>query len=160
MSNVQTGGLIYLMWILHAEKITTKICFLNIHFESGLKWKTFFKLQVAALHVTEKARERILKAGGEVMTLDQLDPTACPECDYHGDKPKTLAIHVGLVHAKLDLMLSDMSLVQKKRADFIAKPKKVSIGRSCPVCDMKFNKSQNRDHVSWHYIEELRSIVQ
>ena len=28
--------------------------------------------QVAALHVTEKARERILKAGGEVMTLDQL----------------------------------------------------------------------------------------
>ena len=44
-------------------------------------WKTrflkvlksnFSKLQVAALHVTEKARERILKAGGEVMTLDQL----------------------------------------------------------------------------------------
>merc|ERR1712223_681427 len=30
------------------------------------------KLQVAALHVTEKARERILKAGGEVLTLDQL----------------------------------------------------------------------------------------
>merc|ERR1711884_506782 len=30
------------------------------------------KLTVAALHVTEKARERILKAGGEVMTLDQL----------------------------------------------------------------------------------------
>ena len=28
--------------------------------------------QVAALHVTEKARERILKAGGEVMTLHQL----------------------------------------------------------------------------------------
>merc|ERR1711874_107380 len=30
------------------------------------------KLTIAALHVTEKARERILKAGGEVMTLDQL----------------------------------------------------------------------------------------
>merc|ERR1712080_398191 len=30
------------------------------------------KITVAALHVTEKARERILKAGGEVMTLDQL----------------------------------------------------------------------------------------
>merc|ERR1711923_542344 len=29
-------------------------------------------IYVAALHVTEKARERILKAGGEVMTLDQL----------------------------------------------------------------------------------------
>merc|ERR1739848_234214 len=30
------------------------------------------KLKIAALHVTEKARERILKAGGEVVTLDQL----------------------------------------------------------------------------------------
>merc|ERR1739844_727941 len=28
--------------------------------------------KIAVLHVTEKARERILKAGGEVMTLDQL----------------------------------------------------------------------------------------
>merc|ERR1712037_214903 len=30
------------------------------------------ELKITALHVTEKARERILKAGGEVMTLDQL----------------------------------------------------------------------------------------
>ncbi|MFH4973594.1 hypothetical protein AB6A40_000303 [Gnathostoma spinigerum] len=30
------------------------------------------KMTVAALHVTEKARIRILKAGGEVITLDQL----------------------------------------------------------------------------------------
>jgi large subunit ribosomal protein L18e len=30
------------------------------------------KMTIAALHVTEKARERILKAGGSVMTLDQL----------------------------------------------------------------------------------------
>ncbi len=29
-------------------------------------------MKVAALHVTEKARERILKAGGEILTLDQL----------------------------------------------------------------------------------------
>merc|ERR1712072_338918 len=34
------------------------------------------KITVAALHVTEKARERILKAGGEVMTLDQLAPSS------------------------------------------------------------------------------------
>ena len=113
--------------------------------------------------VKDPAREHVARHFSEeliAIVVTYPDPTACPECDYHGDKPKTLAIHVGLVHAKLDLMLSDMSLVQKKRADFIAKPKKVSIGRSCPVCDMKFNKSQNRDHVSWHYIEELRSIVQ
>merc|ERR1711963_286712 len=30
------------------------------------------KLKVCALHVTEKARERILKAGGEIITFDQL----------------------------------------------------------------------------------------
>nr|ACO15258.1 60S ribosomal protein L18 [Caligus clemensi] len=30
------------------------------------------KLSVVALHVTEKARERILKAGGEIITFDQL----------------------------------------------------------------------------------------
>merc|ERR1719319_2137229 len=30
------------------------------------------KMTVCALHVTEKARERILKAGGEIMTFDQL----------------------------------------------------------------------------------------
>merc|ERR1719229_1212157 len=30
------------------------------------------KMTVAALHVSEKARERILKSGGEVITFDQL----------------------------------------------------------------------------------------
>merc|ERR1712241_1668174 len=30
------------------------------------------KMTVCALHVTEKARERILKAGGEILTFDQL----------------------------------------------------------------------------------------
>jgi len=30
------------------------------------------KLQVVALHVTEQARSRILKAGGEILTFDQL----------------------------------------------------------------------------------------
>merc|ERR1712077_172727 len=30
------------------------------------------KMKVCALHVTEKARERILKAGGEIITFDQL----------------------------------------------------------------------------------------
>merc|ERR1711976_728777 len=33
---------------------------------------TIPKLKVCALHVTEKARERILKAGGEIITFDQL----------------------------------------------------------------------------------------
>ena len=29
-------------------------------------------MTVCALHVTEKARDRILKAGGEIITFDQL----------------------------------------------------------------------------------------
>ena len=86
------------------------------------------------------------------------DPCACLDCEYKGDKPKTLSIHVGLVHAKLDLFLQNQSLVQSKRQYFHAKPKKLSIGPVCPVCDVKFTKTQNRDHVSWHYIDELRAI--
>ena len=34
--------------------------------------KYFPYLKVCASHVTEKARERILKAGGEILTFDQL----------------------------------------------------------------------------------------
>merc|ERR1711944_342864 len=34
------------------------------------------KLKIVASHVTEKARERILKAGGEILTFDQLALTA------------------------------------------------------------------------------------
>ncbi len=88
------------------------------------------------------------------------DPCACMHCEYKGDKPKTLSIHVALVHAKLDLMLMDPELVQSKRESFHSKPKKLTIGPVCPVCDLKFTKTQNRDHVSWHYIDELRAIVQ
>lgn len=32
----------------------------------------FFAVKVCALHITEKARGRILKAGGEILTFDQL----------------------------------------------------------------------------------------
>ena len=76
------------------------------------------------------------------------------------DKPKTLSIHVGLVHNKLDFLLQDKNLVYQKRTSYFAKPKKLSIGPTCPVCDQRFTKAQNRDHVSWHFIEELRAIVQ
>ena len=95
-----------------------------------------------------------------IIVNDYPDPCACIECDYRGDKPKTLSIHVGLVHAKLDVLLQDKNLVKQRRASYFAKPKKLSIGPNCPVCDQRFSKAQNRDHVSWHFIEELRAIVQ
>ena len=40
------------------------------------------------------------------------------------------------------------------------KPKKINIGPTCPVCDLTFTKSQNRDHVSWHFMDEFRDFVQ
>ena len=30
---------------------------------------------------------------------------------------------------------------------------------SCPICGIQFTKNQNRDHVSWHFMDELREIV-
>ena len=113
--------------------------------------------------VKEPAREHVARHfSDELLAIvnSYPDPTICVECEYKADKPKTLSIHVGLVHAKLDVMLLDPDLLDQKRENYQAKPKKLSIGPYCPVCDVKFTKSQNRDHVSWHYIEELRAIVQ
>lgn len=41
-----------------------------------LTWSTLFSLQVCALKVTAGARRRILKAGGKIMTFDQLAMSA------------------------------------------------------------------------------------
>merc|ERR1711974_412095 len=42
----------------------------TVTYDNGIM--TVPKMTVVALHVTEKARERILKAGGEILTFDQL----------------------------------------------------------------------------------------
>jgi large subunit ribosomal protein L18e len=52
------------------------------------------KMTVCALHVTEKARERILKAGGEIMTFDQLAlraPTGVNTLMLQGPRKQRLA---------------------------------------------------------------------
>jgi uncharacterized protein (DUF2225 family) len=48
------------------------------------------------------------------------------------------------VHARLDLFLLDKKLVSTKRESFMSKPKKLNIGPTCPVCNIKFTKTQNR----------------
>ena len=58
-----------------------------------------------------------------------------------------------MVHGRLDVYLKDKKLVQTKIMQFNAMPKKQSIGPRCPICDVVFVKSQNRDHVAWHFIE-------
>ena len=114
--------------------------------------------------VKDPAREHVARHFGEellayIQDFGGENPTACNECEYKGDKPKTLGIHVALVHGKLDILLADQELVQIKRHNFFSKPKKLSIGPKCPICEMQFTKSQNRDHVSYHFAEELKAIV-
>ena len=114
--------------------------------------------------VRDPAREHVARHFGEellayIQDFGGENPTSCNECEYKGDKPKTLGIHVALVHGKLDILLADQELVQIKRHNFFSKPKKLSIGPKCPICEMQFTKSQNRDHVSYHFAEELKAIV-
>jgi hypothetical protein len=40
------------------------------------------------------------------------------------------------------------------------KPKKKNIGPQCPLCDLTFTKSQNRDHIACHIINKLREFFQ
>ena len=83
----------------------------------------------------------------------------CNECPYTSDKLDNLVKHVALGHSKLDELLLNEQLVSEKREQALNKPKKIQIGPQCPICDMKFTKAQNRDHVSWHFIDELREFV-
>ena len=106
-----------------------------------------------ARHFSDEMAELILKKTGG-------DPSKCPDCDYKGDKIKTLGIHYALVHGQLDIILNDNELMEDKRNNHYSKPKKLSIGPKCPICDLQFAKGQNRDHVTWHFMEELKQIVQ
>merc|ERR1712223_1454567 len=93
------------------------------------------------------------------MVLSFQDTTMCNECPYSSDKLDNLVKHVALGHSKLDELLLNEQLVNEKRKQALNKPKKIHIGPQCPICDMKFTKAQNRDHVSWHFIDELREFV-
>ncbi len=64
------------------------------------------------------------------------------------DKVDNVARHIALGHSKLDELLMNTELVQQKRELAMNKPKKINVGSQCPVCDVKFVKGQNRDHVS------------
>ena len=43
---------------------------------------------------------------------------SCPECHYANTNPELVARHIGLVHFKLDEILSDPGKVAKKLAEF------------------------------------------
>ena len=83
----------------------------------------------------------------------------CMHCDYMTDKVDNLVKHVALGHCKLDELLQDKELVQSKRNLVKNKTKKINVGKVCPICDMTFTKNQNRDHVAWHFMEDLKEII-
>ena len=93
-----------------------------------------------------------------VANLD--DQIQCPDCSYRGEKPQNLARHIALVHSKLDELLVDENLVNERRKEFLSKPEKLSIGPNCPVCDQALSKQHSRVHVIWHFMDELRAMVQ
>ena len=92
-----------------------------------------------------------------VMTFP--DPRFCNQCSYTTDKVDNLVKHIALGHSKLDELMQDEELVAQKRQLAMSKPKKVNLGPECPICGLKFQKAQNRDHVSWHFRDELREVV-
>ena len=97
--------------------------------------------------VKEPAREHVARHFSDellIIVAEFPDPASCIECEYKADKPKTLSIHVALVHARLDMFLMDTEMVASKRESFMSKPKKLNLGPNCPVCNIKFTKTQNR----------------
>ena len=73
------------------------------------------------------------------------DQTTCHQCqNYSGEKPQNLAKHCALVHGLLETCLADDDLVRSRRAEIMAKPKKISIGDVCPVCKASISKRDSR----------------
>ncbi len=86
-----------------------------------------------------------------------------------------LVKHLALGHSKLDELLQNEELVAAKRAKAMSKPKKVSVGPSCPVCDTRDptryliiflfidiatnSPSVSREHVSRHFGDELMVYI-
>jgi len=88
------------------------------------------------------------------------DSVNCQQCNnYRAEKPQNLAKHVALVHSMLDVCLRDSGLVERRRREFMSKPKKISIGDVCPVCKQSISKRDSRVHVIWHYMDDLREQV-
>ena len=56
--------------------------------------------------------------------------------------------------------MQDEDLILQKREQSKSRTKKVSIGPKCPVCDIKFGAKPNRDHVSSHFMDELKAYVE
>jgi len=87
------------------------------------------------------------------------DPKVCDLCGYQNVRADKMAKHLALGHSKLDQLLQDEALVESKRELALARPKKTPLGSQCPICEVGFTKSTNREHVAWHFRTELKDMV-
>jgi hypothetical protein len=76
------------------------------------------------------------------------DPNQCPQCPYTSDTNEKMVKHVALGHSMLDALLQDDTLLEQKRAKVMSKPRKVTLGLTCPVCDAK---EPSREHTARHF---------
>jgi len=56
--------------------------------------------------------------------------------------------------------LSDAELVRQKRLQFTSNIKSFPVGASCPVCGQSLSQQYSREHVVWHFIEELKELAE
>ena len=108
------------------------------------------------------------------------DEKKCPQCPYGTPDNAKMAVHIALAHAQLEIYLEDASLVSTKREAIAAQKKQqqqqqqqasgsglsMSAGKSgkfqgtsCPICEQMLNKAHSRDHIVWHFMEQLRSFI-
>jgi hypothetical protein len=76
----------------------------------------------------------------------------CQQCYYTTDKLDNLVKHYALGHSKLDELLQDEELIQRKREEHAKKPKRLSFGPDCPICN---EPGKEREHVARHFMAEL-----
>ena len=84
-----------------------------------------------------------------LLIQDLDDPLQCPECNYRGEKSQNVARHLGLVHSRLDSLLSDKELVARRKEEYLAKPNKISIGSECPGKIGKLSPTSPLEHTCY-----------
>ena len=83
------------------------------------------------------------------------DSTRCDWCSYTNTSSDKVCKHIALGHSKLDEMLQNEELLQRKRALASIKPKRENLP-ICPICD---TKDPTREHCARHFGDELNELV-
>ncbi len=95
--------------------------------------------------------------------------TSCALCNFVGDSSSDVVLHQVEAHEAevhhLEQLLQDRDLVRRKR-DELRFPAQRSAGKRaalssgvCPICAQTLHKQHARDHVAWHFMEELRAEI-